>query len=153
VAHRSHIHPNQEGVQMALSQEMLKKFETLFRSEQKELLASQSVLDTSFHIPSDELADETDLTSQELETSMRMRLRNRQALFLKKIEAALRRIHEGSFGVCEGCEEPIDLRRLQARPTATHCVSCKESEERKEQVHIDGHNHKSLGGRFFMKLA
>jgi DnaK suppressor protein len=82
---------------------------------------------------------------------MRMRLRNREALFLRKIDEALRRIADGSFGECEECGDDIELKRLEARPTATMCVACKEEAERREHVHIDGHRPKSLGAK--LRLA
>ena len=89
--------------------------------------------------------DEVDFTSFEIENQMRMRLRNRESLYLKKIEEALDRIQAGVFGLCDKCEEDIEMKRLEARPTTTLCVACKESEERSEKLHIDGHKHKSLG--------
>ncbi|CAK9253102.1 unnamed protein product [Sphagnum jensenii] len=95
--------------------------------------------------------DEADLTSSELESSMKMRLKNREALFLKKINESLKRIEEGSFGECQECGDEIEIRRLEARPTATHCVNCKEQQERLEQLHIDGHRHKSIGSK--LRLA
>ena len=79
---------------------------------------------------------------------MRMRLRNREMLYLKKVNEALRRIQDGIFGLCEMCEEPIEVRRLEARPTATLCVSCKEEEERSEKATANGRRHKSLGYTF-----
>jgi DnaK suppressor protein len=123
----------------------LGKFKAMFEEQKQGLIRSFEAVSTSFQLQPEEMADEADLTSTELETSMQMRLRNREALLLRKVSAALRRIEEGSFGDCECCGEGIDLRRLEARPTATLCVSCKEEDERREQIHIDGHKPKSLG--------
>lgn len=125
--------------------EMLFKFKALFETQKRNLLYSNAIVREDFNLQKEDLKDETDLTSTEIENNMRMRLRNREALFLKKIDEALRRIAEGSFGACEDCEEDIDLRRLEARPTATLCVHCKEEQERSEHHHIDGHKPKSLG--------
>lgn len=129
----------------------LSRFKTLFEGEKRRLLFRQNFINEDLHCQEDDLLDTTDLTSSELERSMRMRLRNREALYLKKIEEALRRISEGSFGECEECEEAIGMKRLLARPTATYCVNCKEEQEMKEQQHIDGHQFKSLGHR--LRLA
>jgi len=104
-----------------------------------------------FHLQREDMLDEVDMTSSELETSMRMRLRNREALFLKKIDESLTRINDGTFGLCESCSEDIDVKRLLARPTTTMCVNCKEQSERREQLHIDGHRSKSLGNK--LRLA
>jgi DnaK suppressor protein len=125
--------------------EMIKKFKDLFEEQRKNLVYSNSVVNEDFVIQKDDMLDETDWTSMELETNMRMRLRNREALFLKKIDEALERIELGKFGDCESCEEEIEFKRLEARPTATLCVQCKEEQERAEQLHIDGHKHKSVG--------
>jgi DnaK suppressor protein len=121
------------------------RFKAIFEEQRRNLLYTHAIVNEEFHIRKDDLLDEADMTSTELETAMRMRLRNREALFLKKIDEALRRIDAGTFGECVGCGDDMELRRLEARPTATHCVSCKEEDERRELLHIDGHRHKSLG--------
>ncbi len=121
------------------------KFKTLFETEKNRLLFSGSVVNEQFTVQSDDLMDEADFTSFEIDNQMRMRLRNREAMYLKKINEALERIESGTFGSCEKCEEDIEMKRLEARPTTTLCVSCKESEERIEKLHIDGHKPKSLG--------
>ena len=130
-----------------LSQEFVSQIKALFETEKQRLLYSGKLVNADFAIASDDLMDEGDLTSTELETSMRMQLRNREALYLRKVEQALGRIQDGTFGECESCEEAIDPRRLMARPTANLCVNCKEVSEYKEVLHIDGHRSKSLGSR------
>lgn len=130
-----------------MSPEDTMKFKVLFENQRNNLLYHGRLIHEDFHLQRDDLMDEVDATSSELETAMRLRLRNREALFLKKIEEALRRITEGRFGDCESCGDPIELRRLEARPTTDLCVSCKEEQERTEHAHIDGHRSKSLGIR------
>jgi DnaK suppressor protein len=88
-----------------------------------------------------------------MDKEMRMRLCNRETLYLKKVDEALRRIEDGNFGECEECGEDIEFRRLEARPTATHCVSCKEEQERKEGLTAAGRQHKSLGQSFSRRTA
>jgi DnaK suppressor protein len=88
-----------------------------------------------------------------MEQSMRMRLCNRETLYIKKINEALKRMDEGTFGECDECGEDIELRRLEARPTATLCVSCKEEQERREGLTAAGRLHKSLGETFSKKYA
>jgi DnaK suppressor protein len=127
--------------------EIVLKFKTLFEEQKRNLTYSQAVLDDNFNLVKEDMLDEVDMSTTELETSMRMRLRNREALFLKKIDEALARIQDGSFGECEDCGDDIELKRLEVRPTATHCVNCKEEQERQEILHIDGHKHKSLGAK------
>lgn len=140
--------------QEAMNREMMMRFKTLFEEQRKHgLVYSRRVINPDFHLNQDDLADEVDLTSSETETSMRIRLRNREALYMKKIEEALRRIADGSFGLCEECGDEIELRRMEARPTTTFCVACKEARERTETLHIDGHRFKSLGRAIRMRSA
>src|SRR6476660_3513778 len=113
-----------------MDKQTLVQFKNMFEEQRNQLTFTQGLMDENFHVNPDDMMDETDLTSAELEQSMRLRLRNRETLFVKKIDEALKRIHSGEFGQCESCEEEIDLKRLQARPTTTLCVACKEEQER-----------------------
>lgn len=131
--------------------EMIMKFKTMFEEQRKNLIYSQGYINEDFFVQKDDMLDDADFTSFEMENEMRMRLRNREALFLKKLDEALNRIKEGTFGQCAQCEDEIDFKRLEARPTATLCVHCKEEQERVEQIHIDGHVNKSLGKK--LRLA
>jgi len=119
----------------------------MFEAQVRSLLYNDKILRDDFVVCDDDRPDEVDQASTDVEQSMRMRLRNRERLYLHKIEEALRRIDEATFGLCDTCEEPIERRRLDARPTATLCVSCKEDEERAEGNTADGLRHKSLGAQ------
>ena len=66
-----------------------------------------------------------------------MRTRDRERKLISKIDAALRRIEEDSYGYCEATGEPISLRRLDARPIATLSLEAQERHERREKVHRD----------------
>ena len=129
------------------------KFKSIFEAEREKLLYSSRILDENFSISKEETMDEVDLTSTELEQSMRIRLRNREALYLKKLDQALTRIQAGKFGECECCGVEIDEKRLLARPTTTLCIECKEEEEMKERNHIDSRIPTSLGQVFKFKFA
>src|SRR5687768_14548853 len=111
-------------MEKTMTPEMMKKFKSIFESQKQKLVYSRSIVNEEFHVNQDDLSDETDITSVELETSMRLRLRNREALYLRKLDEALQRIAEGTFGECESCGEGIESRRLEARPTTTFCVAC-----------------------------
>jgi len=82
----------------------------------------------------DDLADEVDLASSELNQGMALRLRDRERLLLHKIELALAKIDEGTYGICDDCQEPIEKKRLEARPVAELCIRCKEEQEKQEKV-------------------
>ena len=77
--------------------------------------------------------DITDRASEEIERSFELRTRDRERKLINKIEAALRRIEEGSYGYCEETGEPIGIKRLEARPIATLSLEAQEIHEKKEK--------------------
>lgn len=83
------------------------------------------------------LADPADRASTETDHSLELRTRDRQRKLISKIDAAIRRIDQGEYGYCEVTGEPIALRRLEARPTATLSLEAQEQHERREKVHRD----------------
>ncbi|CAN5793062.1 RNA polymerase-binding protein DksA [soil metagenome] len=83
------------------------------------------------------IPDLADRASEETDRAIELRTRDRQRKVVSKIEAALRRIEDGSYGYCEETGEPISLRRLDARPIATLSLEAQERHERKERVHRD----------------
>ncbi len=82
-------------------------------------------------------SDLADRTSSETERSLELRTRDRQRKLISKIDAAMRRIEEGSYGFCEETGEPITIRRLEARPIATLSLEAQERHERREKVYRD----------------
>lgn len=83
------------------------------------------------------LPDLTDRASEESDRRLELRTRDRQRKLIGKIEAALRRIDDGTYGYCEMTGDPISLRRLEARPIATLSIEAQEKHERAEKVHRD----------------
>ena len=81
------------------------------------------------------VADMTDWASFETERNFQLRARDRERKLLSKIDEALRRIEEGTYGFCEETSEPISLRRLEARPIATLSIEAQERHERMERTH------------------
>lgn len=81
--------------------------------------------------------DIADRASAESERSIELRTRDRQRKLVAKIDAALRRIEDGSYGYCEDTAEPISLKRLEARPIATLSIEAQERHERRERVYRD----------------
>ena len=82
-------------------------------------------------------ADLADRASTEAERQLELRTRDRQRKLIAKIDAALRRLDDGSYGFCEETGEPISLRRLDARPIATLSLEAQERHERREKVYRD----------------
>ena len=83
------------------------------------------------------IPDVADRASEETDRALELRTRDRERKLVAKIDAALRRIEDGSYGYCEETGEPISLKRLDARPIATLSLEAQERHERKEKVHRD----------------
>ncbi|MEM7239542.1 MAG: RNA polymerase-binding protein DksA [Pseudomonadota bacterium] len=83
------------------------------------------------------IPDIADRASEETDRALQLRTRDRERKLISKIDSALRRIDEGSYGYCEETGDPISLRRLDARPIATLSLEAQEKHERKEKVHRD----------------
>jgi DnaK suppressor protein len=81
--------------------------------------------------------DIADRASSETDRAIELRARDRQRKLISKIDEALGRIEDGSYGYCEETGEPIALRRLEARPIATLSVEAQERHERRERVYRD----------------
>ena len=81
--------------------------------------------------------DITDRASSETDRALELRTRDRQRKLIIKIDEALRRIDDGSYGYCEETGEPISLARLEARPIAVLSLEAQERHERRERVHRD----------------
>ena len=78
--------------------------------------------------------DPLDRASIEFHTSFAFRIKGRDRILIRKIEYALSKLEDGTFGICEECGEEISEGRLQARPVATLCIKCKEKEETEEKI-------------------
>ena len=78
--------------------------------------------------------DLTDQASAEADKNFTLRLREREQKLLKKIDEALDRIANGTFGICEHCGEEISFKRLKARPVTTYCIDCKTIQEEEEKL-------------------
>ncbi len=125
--------------------EMMKQFEKLFIELKKNILNEMKMID-----PSLEKGDEVDLSQEGAQKALELKLLGRQNFMLKKIDNALFKIKNGTFGTCEECEGEIEINRLRARPVATQCIACKEEAERNEgQMLYEKRSHthgKGFGG-------
>ena len=82
-------------------------------------------------------ADIVDQASSYTEKNVEMRAINRQIKLISKIDSALKKIKDGTYGFCEETAEPIGLKRLMARPIATLCIAAQEKHEKDEKVYAD----------------
>ena len=112
----------------------LQRFKNLLEGKRGEIIRrAQQTLDEDMSLDADDLPDEMDLASSEYLQSFTFRLRGREKIFLEKIQKALDKIGDGSFGTCEECGATISPKRLEARPETTLCIRCKEDQERVEK--------------------
>ena len=81
--------------------------------------------------------DAADRAQLEADASILLRARDRERKLISKIDAALRRIDDGSYGYCQETDEPINLKRLEARPIASLSLDAQEKHERMEKIHRD----------------
>jgi len=86
---------------------------------------------------SSNLPDIVDRASSETDKAIELRARDRQRKLISKIDEALSRIDNGTYGYCEETGEPISLKRLEARPTATLSLEAQEAHEKRERVYRD----------------
>jgi DnaK suppressor protein len=123
------------AVAKPLTKKELKKFRELLENKRRAVLErARKTLTEDMTLNQDDLSDEMDLASSEYYQSFEFRLRGREKSHLTKLDLALRKIEEGTFGVCESCEEPIGKKRLEARPETGLCIQCKENQERDEKA-------------------
>lgn len=119
-----------------MNDEQLEFFETTLLGQKKELLDSLKA--TGEHLRSQEReADENDRASLEEERWLELRIREREGKLISKIDQALRRIKDGSYGYCDETGEEIGLRRLLIRPTATLSIEAKQRRENVEKAYSD----------------
>ena len=102
-----------------------------------DILKESKVTLTHLQQDSGQEPDIADRASAETDRAIELRTRDRQRKLISKIEAALRRIDEGTYGYCEVTGEPIGLERLVARPIATMSVEAQERHERRERIYRD----------------
>ena len=79
-------------------------------------------------------ADPLDRATEEEARNNQLRIRDRESRLIGKIKKSLQSIEDGTYGICEECDEPIALARLKARPVTSYCIDCKTKQEALERV-------------------
>tara|TARA_Y100001970_G_scaffold2618_1_gene3079 strand:+ start:1270 stop:1677 length:408 start_codon:yes stop_codon:yes gene_type:complete len=98
-----------------------------------ELLKESSQTLNNLQTENEAKPDMTDRASEEIDRTFELRTRDRERKLINKIDAALRRIEDGTYGYCEETGEPIGLKRLEARPVATLSIEAQEMHEKAEK--------------------
>lgn len=118
-----------------MNKQHLSYFEKLLKEWLGELLRHAD--DTVVGLRSSEeifLPDMLDRANYDSEKNFQLRIRDRESILINKILRSLKDIENGTYGICEICEEEISFRRLEARPVARHCIKCKTALENKERL-------------------
>jgi DnaK suppressor protein len=102
--------------------------------KQRQQIMNVGLLNKSedLHVAQDDLSDETDLASSLIQQQLNCTIRDREYVKLRRIDAALDRIDEGTFGHCEDCDEEIGMKRLENQPWSELCITHAEEKEREE---------------------
>lgn len=118
-----------------LNKKDLKLFRDLLDEKRRQVIdRARKTLTEDMTLQVDDLADEMDLASSESLQSFEFRLRGREKSLLGKLDLAIRKIEDGTYGACEICDEQIGRKRLEARPETSLCIRCKEDQEREERT-------------------
>ena len=116
-----------------MNAKMKEYFKQKLLSWKNELLKESSQTLNNLQSDNEAKADITDRASEEIDRSFELRTRDRERKLINKINSALQRIEDGSYGYCEETGEPIGLKRLEARPVATLSLEAQEMHERAEK--------------------
>ena len=116
-----------------MDKKKLEHFKELLLKQRQQIM-NVGLLNKSddLHVAQDDLSDETDLASSLIQQQLNCTIRDREYTKLRRIDAALDRIDEGTYGHCEDCEEEIGMKRLENQPWAELCITHAEEKEREE---------------------
>ena len=117
-----------------MNQEKLEYFRNLLQGQLDELLSEAERTVAGMTDSKENFPDPTDRAALESDRNFVLRIRDRERKLIGKIEEALGRIDDGSYGVCESCGEDIGEERLVARPVTTLCFDCKKRQEALERA-------------------
>jgi len=116
-----------------VNQRQLKLFQRLLGARRRELLEEAERTVGGMTDSKENFPDPTDRASLESNRNAMLRIRDRERKLISKIDDALQRIQDGSYGLCESCGGPIGIDRLKARPVTTLCIDCKSDQEAQER--------------------
>jgi len=117
-----------------MRQRDLELFRKLLQERKREILDEAGRAVGAMNNGSEEaFADPTDRAALESDRNFLLRMRDRDRKLLSKIEEAVARIEDGTYGRCEECDGDIGIERLRARPVTTFCISCKSAQEARER--------------------
>lgn len=110
----------------------IEEFKKILTERLDDLLSQAGHTVSELMTRSDRSIEMIDRASEYTDQTLSLRIRSRESRLIKKIQEALERIENGTYGICESCGETIAIKRLMARPVTTKCIYCKEKEEQQE---------------------
>jgi len=120
--------------QTALKPEKLEAFRTMLIQKINELLTEAGKTVSEMTNGKENFPDPNDRASLESDRNFELRIRDRERKLILKMQEAIKRIDDGTFGICESCGGPISEKRLMARPVTTDCIECKTKQEKLEKL-------------------
>lgn len=115
-------------------QEKMKAYKTMLQQKINELLSEAGKTVTEMTNGKENYPDPNDRASLECDRNFELRIRDRERKLIMKMQEAIKRIDDGTFGICEVCGGPISEKRLMARPVTTLCIDCKTKQEKLEKL-------------------
>lgn len=116
-----------------MNKEQLELFRTQLMAKKQEIMTDAGKTLSEMTDQTSNVPDPNDRATLESGRSFELRIRDRERKLLSKIDEAIARIDDGSYGVCEDCGEEIGQKRLEARPVTTLCIDCKTLQETREK--------------------
>ncbi len=116
-----------------LRNEAIQEIKKLLLKQKEQILVEAGIMKSN--LPTDSnLSEIGDIASQEIDRGFLLRLKDRERKLLKKIEKAIEKIDNGTYGICEICGAEIPIQRLKARPVTDLCIECKKEQEEEEKL-------------------
>jgi DnaK suppressor protein len=116
-----------------MDKETMENFRVQLLSKKEEILVEAGKTKNEMTDQTSNVPDPNDRATIESGRSFELRIRDRERRLLSKIDEAIGRIEDGTYGVCEECGEEIGIKRLEARPVTTLCIDCKTLQETREK--------------------
>ena len=135
--HKSNLKHTSLPDEEFMSSEQIEYFRSKLISWKESILKESKETIEDMQTDTRNIPDITDRASEETDRALELRTRDRQRKLISKIDSALRRIEDGTYGFCEETGDPNSFRRLDARPIATLSLEAQERHERRERVHRD----------------
>jgi len=116
-----------------MDEKQLQEFRAQLEAMKQDIYSDVEQTLTEMNAQSGNIPDPNDRATVESDRSFELRLRGRERRLMDKIDEALTRIDEGTYGICDECGEEIGIKRLEARPVAKYCIECKTRQEQREK--------------------